>query len=260
MSLYDLTLRQFLLFLLVLFRVGGLMFIAPFFGAAVLPPQAKIGLSLFVAIVVFPTLAIGGLALPESVGAFALAAALETGVGVIIGFVATLFFVGVQLAGMLVDQELGLSLANVIDPVSAEQTSVVGQLKFFLATLFFLALDGHHYLLSAVIGSFHEIPLLGLSLQRGFYEAITDRQVQEVLEAAIRISAPTVVALLLTTVGMGFVARIAPEMNMFVLVFSIRLVVGLGIVLLSIPVFAYVFDKDLSRFLANMPNWIRLMH
>lgn len=259
MSLYDLTLREFLLFLLVLFRVSGVMVLAPFFGAATTPGQVKVALSLLVALMIFPLLPTRGLALPESIGAFVFAVAVETAVGAIIGFVASVFFVGVQLAGMLVDQELGLTLANIIDPVTNEQTSVIGQFKFFLATLFFLALDGHHQLLTAVAGSFDAIPLLGLSPQEGFYAVVADRQVQEVLEAAVRIAAPTVVALLLTTIGLGFVARIAPEMNIFMLSFSIRLFIGLGIVMISIPVFAYVFEKDLSKFFAAMPEWIRLM-
>lgn len=259
MSLYDLTLREFLLFLLVFFRVSGLMMLAPFFGAATTPGQIKVGLSLLLAVMVFPIVPTQGLALPESIGAFVMAAVLETAVGAIIGFIASLFFAGVQLAGMLVDQELGLTLANIIDPLTNEQASVIGQLKFFLATLFFLAIDGHHQLLTAVVGSFDEIPLLGLSLSEGFYHAVTDRQVQEILEAAIRISAPTVVALLLTTIGLGFVARIAPEMNIFILSFSVRLAIGLGIVMISIPVFAYVFEKDLSAFFGAMPEWIRFM-
>ncbi len=259
MSLYDLTLRQFLLFLLVLFRVSGLMVLAPFFGAATTPGQVKVGLCLFISLMIFPLLPTQGLAVPESIGAFVFAAAAETGVGAVIGFVASVFFVGVQLGGMLVDQELGLTLANIIDPVTNEQTSIIGQLKFFLATLFFLAVDGHHHLLIAVTGSFDTIPLLGLSPQTGFYAAVTDRHVQEVFEAAIRIAAPTVVALMLTTIGLGFVARIAPEMNIFILSFSIRLFLGLGIVMVSIPVFAHVFEKDLSRFLGAMPEWIGLM-
>ncbi len=259
MSLYDLTLREFLLFLLVLFRVSGLMMLAPFFGAATTPGQVKVGLSLMVALLIFPIVPTQGLVLPENVGAFVFAVAVETGVGAIIGFVASVFFVSVQLGGMLVDQELGLTLANIIDPVTNEQTSIIGQLKFFLATLFFIALDGHHHLLTAVTGSFQEIPLLGLSLQEGFYRAVTDRQVQEILEAAVRIAAPTVVALMLTTIGLGFVARIAPEMNIFVLAFSVRLFIGLGIVMVSIPFFAYVFEKDLSRFFGSMTEWIRFM-
>lgn len=254
MNPLDLNLPSLTLFLLVVTRITGLMLLAPFFGARNLPTQVQIGLSLILAVLVFPFVPRAGVAVPPNLAALGVAAALELAVGLLIGFVAGLLFAAVQLAGQIADQEIGIGLANVIDPISNEQVTIIGHFKFTLALLFFLALDGHHLVLQAIAQSFTAVPPLGLRWGTGDGLYVADRLATAVFGVGIKLSAPTLVSLLLATVALAFLTRTAPEMNLFILGFSVRIAVGLGVLAFSVPVFAYLFTKLQDRFLGTLSH------
>lgn len=254
MNALDLNVPSLVIFLLVVTRITGLMLLAPFFGARNLPTQIQIGLSLILAVLVFPFVSRAGLQVPTNLAALGVAVGVELAVGLLIGFAANLLFSAVQLAGQIADQELGIGLANVIDPISNEAITIVGQFKFILAMLFFLALDGHHLVLQAVTQSFTVVPVLGLrwGAADGLY--VADRLATAVFVVGIKLSAPALVSLLLVTVALAFLTRTAPEMNIFILGFSIRILVGLGVLAFSVPVFAYLFTKMQDRFLGTVSH------
>lgn len=251
MTPFDLGLNDLLVYLLMLTRITGLMLLAPFFGARNLPTQIQIGLSLILAAVAFPLVPRAGIVVPPHLAALAVGAAVELAVGLLLGFVANLLFAAVQLAGQIADQELGIGLANVIDPISNDQVSILGQFKFTLAMLFFLALDGHHLVLRAVVGSFSLVPVLGLQWGPGDGLYVADRLVTGLFTLGIQLSAPALVTLLLVTAAMALLARTAPEMNIFILGFSVRILVGLGVLALSVPVFGGLFRTFQDRLLGT---------
>jgi len=258
-TLVDFTLGQFLLFALVLFRTTGMLLTAPVIGSRNLPTQLKLGLAMMVALLILPLLGPAAAALPKTPGALFLAALGETLVGMIIGFAASLLFAAVQLAGMLMDQELGLSLANVIDPLSNEQVSVIGQLKLLLATGIFLGLEGHHMLLGAVADSFAVVPVTGFHWSPALALRLGDELVGQTFDIAVRLAAPVVVTMLLTTIALGFLARAVPEMNIFIVGFSVRIVVGLVVILLAVGGFAAVFSGLAIETGAQMPQLVEAM-
>ena len=248
----DLGLNDLLVFLLMLTRVSGLMLLAPFFGARNLPTQVQIALSVALAAAAFPFAPRAGVVVPTNVAALFVAAALELGVGVLLGFTANLLFGAIQLAGQIADQELGIGLANIIDPISNESVTIVGQLQYTLGLLFFLALDGHHLVLQAVVQSFELVPVLGLRWDAADGLAVADHLVTAVFVVGIKLSAPTLVTLMVVTVAMALLARTAPEMNIFVLGFSVRILAGLGVLALSVPVFAHAFASMQGQFVGGV--------
>src|SRR5581483_10472764 len=114
------------LFLLVLFRVAGVMMLAPVFGSAIAPAPVKIFLSLVLALLFFPLVQGQGTAVPMDPTLLVLAVVWELAVGLLIGFAAALLFTGVQFGGHLIDQELGVLQANFLDPILNEQISIMG--------------------------------------------------------------------------------------------------------------------------------------
>ena len=80
-------------------------------------------------------------------------------VGVLLGFLAYIFFTVVQTAGSFMDMQIGFSMASVIDPLTGVSTPMLGNLKYMIAVLLFLSFDGHHYLIRAIIDSYRWIPL-----------------------------------------------------------------------------------------------------
>jgi len=240
-NLVEFSITQFHLFVLVLFRIGGLLLTAPILCSRNLPIQLKVGFAGLLSLLVVPMIDPVHGALPANLGVFLLAVLAESALGMILGFAASLLFAAVQLAGALMDQELGFSLANVIDPISNEQVSVLGQFKLLLATAVFLALDAHHVLVTAVVDSFRLVPLYGFRFTGTLAQRVGDGLVGDMFDIAVRLAAPTIVSMFLATLALGFLARAVPEMNVFILGFSARIGIGLAMILLGVGVFAAVF-------------------
>jgi flagellar biosynthetic protein FliR len=225
--LLELPAQDLPLFLLVFFRMAGLMVAAPLFGSAVIPPAAKAFLALVLAVLLFPLAGRPGAPPSADLGTLALAAAGETAVGLIIGFAAALLFAAAQYGGQLVDQEMGLMMANVVDPISNEMVSVVGQFKMFFSMIVWLLIDGHHFLLQAAAESFATIPPMGASLPDAAALHAADTMMGSLFRVAVQVAAPAAATLFLVTVATAFIARAVPEMNVFVLGFGLRMAVGL---------------------------------
>lgn len=231
------------LFLLVLVRIAGVVMLAPVFGSQTVPAPVKIFLSLVLALVFFPFVRAQGAAAPPGAAALGAAVAGELAVGLLIGFAAALLFAGVQFGGHLIDQELGLQQANLLDPVLGEQISILGQFKVLLATLVWLLIDGHHLLIASISDSFRAVPLLGLRFTEGAALHLSDTLMRDFFRMGIGIAAPALVTLFLITIAMAFMARTAPEMNVFGLSFTLRLAVGVVVIALGVGVFVAGFES-----------------
>lgn len=255
----DLTLLQVQHFLLIFFRMTGLFVTAPVFGSAQIPPPVKIWLAAIMAILTYPLVAVGNEALAPNLGSYAAAAAAELAVGIVLGLAAQVLFVAVQMGGLIVGQELGLTMANVIDPITNEQVSIISQFKLLLAILIYLAVDGHHVLIRAVVDSFGMIPLRGLSPAPPELMELGDRMIVAMLQVSIQMAAPALVSLFLVTVALGFMARTVPEMNIFSVGFTLRLLLGMVIVALSIPVFRWVFSTAYEHHVFDLQRILQMM-
>jgi flagellar biosynthetic protein FliR len=239
----ELTPGDLEVFLLVFFRISGVLFLAPVFGGQMSPAPVKIFLSLLLAMLLLPTVGRPA-SLPEpSLAALAWGAFLELSTGALIGFAATLLFAAVQFGGQLIDQELGLMMANVLDPLSNEQVSIIAQFKLFLAVIVYLLIDGHHFLIAATRDSFAAVPIMGLGFGEGAAHHLTEAMARDVFRMAVQIAAPAMATLFLVTVAMAFMARTVPEMNVFILGFSLRIAVGFGVLAFGVGFFVYGFQE-----------------
>lgn len=258
-SLLSLKSADVPLFLLTLFRVSGVVMLAPVFGSQVAPAPLKAFLSLTLAALFWPMVTPPGTPLPGDWASFGLAAAQELGLGLLIGFAAAAIFAGVQFGGYLIDQELGILQANILDPLSNEQISIFGQFKVFLATAVYLLIDGHHLLIDAVARSFRSLPLTGIRLGEGAATLLTEGLLRDVFRMGVEIAAPALVTMFLVTIAMAFMARTAPEMNLFVLGFSIRLTVGFGVLMAGTGLFVAVFQSRLLSHAGGLHRLVELL-
>lgn len=218
-------------FLLVLFRISGLVLAAPLFSSPVLPNQFKALLCVGMSLAVFPmmlphvnvpatlTSAIGGM-----VG--------ELAIGVLIGLGISLIFTGIQIAGQLVSQQAGLSLGDVFNPMFESSTTVVSEIYFYVATVIFLAVGGDHALIRALLDSFSTIPVLTLQSTHSFTEVMVELLTLS-FTTAIRVGGPTMLALLLSFLTIGFVSRTVPQLNLMTVGFPIKLALAMAIMALT---------------------------
>jgi flagellar biosynthetic protein FliR len=214
---------------LVFARVAGLFITSPILGGAQVPVVVRVGASLAIGALVLPFVQVDPNTIPTAPVAYASAMARETLIGVVVGFGVTLLFTAIQIAGEVVDVQMGFMMANVTDPTTNISVPMMGQFLYLLAVLVFLSVNGHHWMIRAVVDSYRLVPLGGASPRPGFFEHFSGLT-SEMFVRAVQFGAPAVIALVLTEVAMGVVSRAVPQMNILMLGFSVRIAVGFAAV------------------------------
>ena len=235
-ELLALSEGHLVLLVLALARVGGLFLMAPIFASRTAPPRVRVALAFFITIAMMPVLS----ALPApptaDMGALVLAAmlAFETAIGFTVGLIAQLTFGAVQMAGQLAGIQMGIGLSNLIDPQTQEHITSLAQWQNLLALLIFLSVDGHHILIRAIADSFHVLPLGGgLPSAAGFGMVID--LAGGLFVIALKIAAPVMVLLLLVNAAMGVLAKLIPQLNVFIVGFPLNVAAGLFVLAASQP-------------------------
>ncbi|HEY3225590.1 MAG TPA: flagellar biosynthetic protein FliR [Planctomycetota bacterium] len=239
-------------FALLAIRLGGLMMAAPVFGSPQVPLALRGALALVLAFMFMP-FAGPAPAGPTGAVAFALAAASELSVGLLIGFTASLLFASVRLAGHLVDQDLGLSLASILDPMADESISVVGQFQTLLAVVVYLLINGHHVLMTSVADSFRAVPVGGFAFSAAATPSVVGDMAARLFVVALGLAIPALATLFLVTVAMAFLARAVPEMNLLTLGYPIRTLVGFAVLAAGVGIFV----RGFARFAADQEGLLR---
>ncbi len=241
------TEHQILLFFLILVRITSMLVSAPFYSYRGVPSKFKIGLGGLVSLLLFPIVDSPEMKIDLTHVSALMLVFGEIITGILIGFGMNLLFAGIQLAGEYVSIDMGFSMAQIFDPNFFQQVSVITRLKTILAILLFLILDGHHFLLEAIVYSYRVVPigswqLSNLALNKLFHMSA------RMFVLGIKIASPALVALFLTSVAMGVIARTVPQMNIFFVGFPLRIFVGLLFLSFGLPLFVYVFRSLLNTF------------
>ena len=257
MNLFSLSLPQVQAAILVFIRIGAILIAAPLFGSRNVPLQLKAGLSLVLAMVIFP---VAGFQEVYLTGIPSLITAMvgEVLIGVIIGFTARLIFSAVQLAGQLVGFQMGFGIVNVIDPQTSTQFSIVAQFQNIMTLLIFLALDAHYWFILAISSSFELIPPLGFCFTNSLMEAIVSLSCGMFVIAA-KVAAPVIAVLLFTSVALGLIARTVPQMNIFIVGFPIKLAIGLLGVGFSLPLLSVMLRNLFQKMGEDIIVLMKLM-
>ncbi len=237
----DFSVARFQVFLLVFIRIIGVIAVSPFFGHRVIISQAKVGLGLIIAATLFSSMPVQ-LDPEPNLLPYVILAAKELILGMLFGYTARLVFFAVQFAGEIIGIDIGFGVVNIIDPLSAEQISVIGTFKNLIAIVTFLVINGHHVILNALIQSFEMLPLGGIHLSAGLGSGIIEMTAQ-VFIMAIQMSAPVITALFMTSLALGIVARTVPQMNVFIVGFPLKIGIGVAMLMISLPLFQVVLVK-----------------
>jgi len=237
---FGLSDQQFLAFFLAFLRIVAMILVVPVFGSRAVPTQIKIFLSLFLTITMIPGIKNQTLAADIGVTSLFLFSMREVFVGLFLGFTTKFIFEGFQFAGRLIGNQMGLGVAELIDPESGAQASPIGNFFSLIAIVLFLLLDGHHFIISAMQDSFRTLPMNTDSFLTGSATQKMLTMFSDIFVIAIKLAAPAMVAFAILEISMGIIARISPQMNIFFVGLPVRLGVGLLILTVSLPVF-YLF-------------------
>jgi flagellar biosynthetic protein FliR len=256
-DLFGLTPAHVETFLLVWIRVTVMLFVFPIFSAPQIPQLVRVGFGLLVAFAIFHTVPL--IAPSHDIGMMVAAVVSQVVLGTIVGFVASLVFVGVQFAGEVIDLQIGFAVANVISPQTQQQITIIGELELTLATLLFLATDSHLLLLQGIAGSFHLVPLPYINLDPSVMGNVVTF-LSQALTIVFKIAAPAAVALFMVNVALAFMARVAPQMNVFVVGLPLQIGVGMVMLAISAPLLASVGPSIFSDIAREMDTVMRGLH
>lgn len=260
MNRVELFLQGFPIFLLIFCRITAFFVVAPIFSTRNVPNTFKLGLSFFVAFLVFLTYGVKQTVVPDS--EFIVAIVRETLAGALLGFTAYLFFTIINTAGSFIDMQMGFGMANIIDPMTGASAPLIGNFKGMIATLVFLSINGHHYLLSALMQSYEWIPLsntLFLHMKSGSITTFLTSMTVQTFMLALQLSAPLVVAMFLTDVGLGFLARTAPQYNVFVIGIPIKILVGFLMLAILMPGLITIFEHIFAVMFSAMQSLFSIL-
>ncbi len=237
------TQEEMLSFFAVLVRYSVLIALLPIVGNRFVPVPVKILLSLAISIALFPALVTTGQIHPGEAAIWGSSGfgivgtvALEALVGFALGFTAKLAFESVSFGANLVGTFMGFAIASSYDPTQDTQTQVIAELQIAIGTLIFLAIDGHHAMLKAALGSYQIVGLGKAGLSAAFSQRLTVLTA-EVIRFGVQMAAPVAVTLFAVNIAFGVLAKAMPQLNVLVLSFAVSALIGFIVMFLSIPEF-----------------------
>lgn len=259
MSLPFLSAGHVEAFILVLLRVSSIVVTIPVISDKSVPVRFKAALSILITLIIFPIILPK---IPQTVNYHVLVLmyrmAGEVIIGLIIGFAARMILAGVQMAGDMIGFQMGLSIANIIDPMTSEQVSIITELQYLIAMLVFLAVDAHHIFFSAIIQSYSILNPLSFHFSGSLIQFILNLS-KEMFVIAVKLAAPIMAVMLFTNMGLGIVARTVPQINVFIVGMPLQIAIGLIFLGLTAPMFVKLTSGFFINFEASLITLLRLM-
>ncbi len=229
METFEIPLRPFLVFLVVLARVGGLVTFAPFWSHRAANAQIRICLAVVLALALTPVL-MARIETPSSeISDLTLILAGELVIGMIFGFVGRIVFSSFELAAHLLASQMGFSLAGTIDPSTQAQTTAFGTIAQMFGLMILLAADGHHWFLAATVKSFSSVAPGDFAFTPELLDVIL-RLSANSLVVGVTLAAPAIIVLLAVEFALEIFGRTAPQFQVFILGFPLKIAVGLWLV------------------------------
>ncbi|MGH7661501.1 MAG: flagellar biosynthetic protein FliR [Vulcanimicrobiaceae bacterium] len=256
LNVFGLHTAQLETFFLIWVRCSTMLMIMPVFGTAQIPVMVRVALGLMVSFVIYPT--VPAMQPLSDFDALAIALISQVVIGILFGFVTQMVFMGVQFAGEMVDIQIGFAVANVINPASQQQVTIIGELQLAFATLIFLISNSHLLFFRGIGGSFALLPLPWINITIATQHSIITFFTQALL-IVFSVAAPIAITLFLVNIALAFLARVAPQMNIFVIGFPLQITVGLVMLIISLPLLAYSLPNLFNQVPHELDTLMRSM-
>jgi flagellar biosynthetic protein FliR len=228
-------------------RLLSFLSIVPFFGGQAVPARVKVATAAAFVIIIYPVLETSvpqGQTLPFGAVGFIGLLIKEALIGFTLGFLASLIFDAIAMAGKIIDIQRGSAMAELFAPQLQARVSEIGQFKLQLAIVLFLAVGAHRVFIEALLWSFEILPPTKLpQLESGWTPmmAMFVTLTGQIFAIGVQLAVPPMIALLLTDLVFGMINRVAPQINVFFLSLPVKMMVGLLVVMLALPLFRYQF-------------------
>ena len=254
-----LTDAGYLATILIFFRVGGMFLPVPIFGTNNIPTQVKIGLILFISIIIAPTtLEQFDPIVIDSFPALFYYGLSEFMIGLSYGLIASVFMNAVYVAGAIIDMNIGLSIISVISPQDEQEIPVSANLLYLLGVMIFLVTDLHHVLIRGIMDSFQILPV-----GTGIFDFTQALKFNDFISTSIiigfQIASPFVLTMLVMDIVLGLLSKAMPSMNIFVLGMPLKIFIGLIMYLVLMPYYANEMGRLFQVMFQMMNDYLRGM-
>ena len=245
---YEVALGQLELFVLILIRLASFVYAAPFFNTANVPNRFKIGFSLALSMIVYslhPDMAVQY----DNIIDYCIIVVQELIVGILLGAVSSFAVQIIQFSGKIIDMDIGLSMAQIYDPTTRMQVGIMGNFYYYMLMLLLILSGMHRFLIEALVETYNVIPIGGVKFGAGLYTTVI-QFMSDYFVIGFRIALPVFATL-------AILARIAPQMNMFVVGMQLKIFVGIFVIFFTISMLPAVSNiifeeiKDLFSLLVR---------
>jgi flagellar biosynthetic protein FliR len=252
----HLLLPEFQSFLVLVSRIGGIVAAFPMLGGRTVPAQIKIALVVILGIALTPLIRLP----PLSQDSIEMTAGLasELLIGLVIGLAVRLLFAALEVAGDMLGIQMGFGAAQLVDPMTSQQSSLISEYFRIIATLVFLSLNAHMIVVAAIVSSYDTIPPFGARLTPALGEEVLQLS-QHMFLVALQLAAPVLVALILMNLLLATLGRAVAQINVFVLSFPITIAGGLLVLGLALPFTVSLFEREFIGLHDTIERLVRIL-
>jgi len=244
--------HQWIIFVLVLIRLTAFLVASPLFSLRNIPNTVKIGLGLGLSIILFPQVSGQGFSVPDGLISLIGIVICETVTGLTAGMAGSFVFGALRVAGQYLDLHIGFAAAQLFDPMSSEQNTLIANFFHMLGVVLLFSLDSHHILIMGLSKSFQVLPLGSLIVTKNVVMKLV--QVFLIMVTyALRIALPVISVLFLFDMALGFISKAIPQFNVLMVGFPLKIYVGVLAAALVVPVLGtviadifHIMEKEVS--------------
>lgn len=250
---YDVALAQFEIFILILMRMASFIYVAPFFNTANTPMRTKVGLAFFLTVLLYSMNTDMAIAY-DGVFEYVAIVLKEVVVGLILGAMTSFCVQIIMFAGKIIDMDVGLAMAQIMDPTTHMQLGILGNFYYYILLLLLMVSGLHHYLIAAIFETYKVIPVGELTFGPSIYDTIVGFMADYFI-IGFRIALPVFAATLILNVILAILARVAPQMNMFVIGMQLKIFIGILAIMITIvlmPMVSTFIETEIKSVMAKL--------
>lgn len=255
----NILVSDFVTGVLIFLRISAMIFTVPVFNNQALPVLGKLAIAILLAYVIFFT--VGGIDYNGDINlvVLALMGLKEIVTGILMGLTLNFVFYGLSFAGLLIGRDMGLVMSEMFDLSSDVESNSVGVMITTLATLIFLLINGHHFVVQSLSYSFKVIPLGHYTLNDSLFNLII-KYAASIFIIAIKIASPILVAFFLLHLASGIISRVSPSFQVFFVLLPLQTILGFILLIFVIPIYVYVIKNLLGIYEDNLLEIIKVMN
>lgn len=239
-------------------RMSAFVVSWPVFGVNLVPAPAKILFGVVLSFLIFPVVEVQTQNMALGVEQMVWLSIREVFLGVSIGFLARLFFFAVSIGGQVISVSMGLSASQLYNPAVGEQSTTIDQLYVALASLFFLAINGHHIFLAGLAESYKLVPVSYGLLNAAAFAHIGDI-IQQITLIGVQLSAPVMISVLFSNLAMAVIGRAVPQINVLITSLPINILLGLLVMIVTVPFLIFQMNDILFQTTERLFQYLKAL-